>query len=194
MLMEKPNVQIAAKVPSSEMGSVNPVMMVERHEPKNSHTINTANIAPSIKVRTTLFNEPRILFELSATTVMVTPGGRVAWISARRCWVLSTTSITLASDILIISIATAGWPFCSDADSASACPSTTWATCDRYTGTIAPVLERFWATMIWLNSLGVLTNPLTWITISWFWLLMVPTGNSTFSERSALLIWLTETL
>ena len=108
MLMEKPNVQIAAKVPSSEMGSVNPVMMVERHEPKNSQTINTANIAPSINVRTTLFNEPRILLELSATTVMVTPGGRVAWISARRCWVLSTTSITLASDILIISIATAG--------------------------------------------------------------------------------------
>ena len=151
ILIEKPNVHIAANVPNSEMGKVNPVIMVERHEPKNNQTINTAKIAPSIKVRTTLVSEPRILRELSATTVMVTPAGKVWLISASRALVLSTTSMTLASEVLMISMATANSPSCSEADLASAWPSITCATCDRYTGLARPLLPRFCATMIWLN-------------------------------------------
>ena len=54
MLMEKPNMYMNQKVPISAIGSVKPVIMVERHEFRNKNTITTVSTAPSSRVWRTL--------------------------------------------------------------------------------------------------------------------------------------------
>ena len=99
---------MAKIVPNNEMGKVKPVITVLRHEPKNNKTIKMANAAPSNKVFCTSAKEARIDFELSATTVMLTPAGNCWRISARVSLALSTTSMTFAPELLITSKETAG--------------------------------------------------------------------------------------
>ena len=78
MLMVKPNAQIKVSVPSRAIGRVNPVIAVERNEPRNNSTIRTARIAPSIMVRATSRILPRIPLEESTTTFAVMPAG--SWV------------------------------------------------------------------------------------------------------------------
>ena len=65
MLMVKPSMPMNQKVPMMAIGSVKPVMMVERHELRNKNTINTVSNEPSIKVLRTLFTPTRIWREPS---------------------------------------------------------------------------------------------------------------------------------
>ena len=60
MLMVKPSMCMKKKVPMIAMGSVNPVMTVERQEFRNRKTISTVSSAPSIRVRRTLSTDTRI--------------------------------------------------------------------------------------------------------------------------------------
>ena len=65
MLMVKPKTYMKRKVPISAIGSVRPVMTVERQEFRNRKTISTVSAAPSISVRCTLATETRMARELS---------------------------------------------------------------------------------------------------------------------------------
>jgi len=60
MLMVKPNMLMNQNVPINEMGSVKPVMTVERHEFKNKNTMRMVSSAPSMRVRRTLSTATRI--------------------------------------------------------------------------------------------------------------------------------------
>ena len=63
------------KVPISAIGSVRPVITVERHEFRNRNTIRMVSSAPSIRVRRTLSTATRIGREASAMGSSRTPGG-----------------------------------------------------------------------------------------------------------------------
>ena len=60
MLMVKPNMLMNQNVPINEMGSVKPVITVERHEFKNKNTMRMVSSAPSMRVRRTLSTATRI--------------------------------------------------------------------------------------------------------------------------------------
>ena len=60
ILMVKPSMYMNKNVPIRAIGSVRPVMMVERQELRNKNTINTVSTAPSISVRLTLSTDTRI--------------------------------------------------------------------------------------------------------------------------------------
>ena len=74
-LIVKPNRYMNRNVPISAIGSVRPVMTVERHEFRNRKTISTVSAAPSKRVRLTFATETRIERELSRLTSTLTPGG-----------------------------------------------------------------------------------------------------------------------
>ena len=59
-LMVKPIAYITRKVPISEIGSVSPVMTVERHDDRNRNTITIVRTAPSMMFRCTPLTELRI--------------------------------------------------------------------------------------------------------------------------------------
>ena len=56
MLIVKPNASMNRKVPISEIGSVRPVITVERHEFRNRNTMPIVSSAPSNSVRCTFFD------------------------------------------------------------------------------------------------------------------------------------------
>ena len=65
MFKVKPSMDMIQNVPMMAIGSVRPVMMVERQELRNKNTINTVSSEPSIKVFFTLFTPTRIWREAS---------------------------------------------------------------------------------------------------------------------------------
>ena len=75
MLMVKPNMFMNRNVPISAIGSVSPVMTVERHEFRNRNTMSTVSSAPSISVWRTLSTATRMGRELSPMVSSRTPGG-----------------------------------------------------------------------------------------------------------------------
>ena len=75
MLMVKPNRFMNKNVPMMEIGSVSPVITVERHELRNKNTISTVSSAPSIKVRRTLSTATRIGRAPSVISSSRAPGG-----------------------------------------------------------------------------------------------------------------------
>ena len=75
MLMVKPNMLMNQNVPMIEMGSVSPVITVERHEFKNKNTMRTVSTAPSMRVLRTLSTETRIWREPSETGSKRMPAG-----------------------------------------------------------------------------------------------------------------------
>ena len=130
-LIVKPIAYIARKVPISEIGSVSPVMTVERHEERNRNTISTVSAAPSKMLRSTLLTELRIAVDASRTTTSSTPGGSSACSTPTASLTRSTTSIVFSPCALTRSSAIARWPSTSAESSRSSSPSTTLATCDR---------------------------------------------------------------
>ena len=82
MLIVKPNRFMNRKVPISAIGSVRPVMTVERQELRNRNTISTVSSAPSISVRRTFSTDTRIGREPSMIGSSRTPGGSCAFISS----------------------------------------------------------------------------------------------------------------
>ena len=75
MLMVKPNAAMTMKVPISAIGSVRPVITVERQEFRNRKTMATVSRPPSISVCCTLSTEFRMPREPSRTISSFTPGG-----------------------------------------------------------------------------------------------------------------------
>ena len=97
MLMVKPNRCMNQKVPISAIGSVRPVMTVERQELRNKNTISTVSNAPSIRVRRTLSTETRIWREPSVIATSRTPGGSSFSTSASALPSRSTTAMVFSS-------------------------------------------------------------------------------------------------
>ena len=97
LLMVNPNQFMNKNVPMMEIGNVNPVMTVERHEFKNKNTLHTVSKAPSINVRRTLSTATRMGRELSLTGSRRTLGGNWAFNSASVLFKPSTTSMVFSS-------------------------------------------------------------------------------------------------
>jgi hypothetical protein len=95
-LIVKPNRYMNRKVPISAIGSVRPVMTVERQLFRNRKTMSTVSTAPSISVRCTLATETRIERELSRLTSTFTPGGVRALASSSAFISPSTTAMVFS--------------------------------------------------------------------------------------------------
>jgi len=97
MLMVKPSRFMKKNVPIRAMGSVKPVMTVERQEFRNKNTISTVSSAPSNRVCRTLDTDTRICREPSVICVSLTPGGNCCCSSARVLFRPSTTAMVFSS-------------------------------------------------------------------------------------------------
>ncbi len=95
-LIVKPNMYMKRKVPMSAIGSVSPVMTVERHELRNRNTISTVSAAPSNSVVCRFATETRIERELSRLTSVWMPAGVRAAASASARRRPSTTAIVFS--------------------------------------------------------------------------------------------------
>ena len=109
-LIVKPSAYMNRKVPISAIGSVRPVMIVERHEFKNRNTISTVSAAPSNSVRLTFATETRIERELSRLTSTLTPGGVSDAASASAFCRPSTTAIVFSPCDFCTDKSTVRWP------------------------------------------------------------------------------------
>ena len=97
ILTVKPNRLMNKNVPITAMGSVNPVMMVERHELRNKNTINMVSKAPSIRVFCTLLTATRMGREPSKMGSRRTPGGSCRRMVSMVSIKPSTTSMVFSS-------------------------------------------------------------------------------------------------
>ena len=97
MLMVNPNICMNMKVPISEIGSVRPVITVERQEFRNKNTISTVKMAPSIRVRRTLSTATRIGREPSVMGSSRMPAGVWLFMSATVLTKPSITSMVFSS-------------------------------------------------------------------------------------------------
>ncbi len=184
MLIEKPNQYMNKKVPISAIGSVSPVITVERQEFRNRKTMSTVSAAPSISVWRTLLTATRMGRALSAIGSSRTPAGTSAAISRSVAFRPSTTSMVFSS-----------WAFCTDSSrvrlllyratvSSSPAPSCTRASWPSRTG--APPR---WATMMRSKSCGRFMRASICTTRSCSRERMAPSGRSWFSLRTAFTIW-----
>jgi|GEM_PF-6661841 len=96
VLMVKPNRYMNRNVPISAIGSVSPVITVERHEFRNRNTIRMVSAAPSNSVRLTFATETRIERELSRLTSTRMPGGVTPFASASAFCSPSTTPMVFS--------------------------------------------------------------------------------------------------
>ena len=96
LLIVKPKMYMNRKVPISAIGSVSPVMTVERQEFRNRKTISTVSSAPSISVRCTLATPTRIGREPSRLTSVAMPAGVTALASANARCRPSTTAMVFS--------------------------------------------------------------------------------------------------
>ncbi len=187
-LIEKPIANITRNVPISEIGSVSPVITVERHDDRNRNTMTTVSSAPSTMLRWTLATELRIAVDASRTTDTVTSGGNSPASPATVRRTLSTTAIVFSPCARTTSSATARLPSTSALVSGSSSPSITSATCDRKTG---------WpprrATMIRPKSATLAIFARICTTCSRSRETSVPAGSSWFSLASACITWSTPT-
>ena len=101
MLTVKSNMSMNKKVPMSAIGSVRPVMTVERQELRNRKTMTTVKSAPSSSVSRTLRTETRIWREPSKMGLRLTPGGTCCCIVASVACSSSTTAMVFSP-----------WDFC----------------------------------------------------------------------------------
>ncbi|MCC2635968.1 MAG: hypothetical protein K0S48_3854, partial [Ramlibacter sp.] len=97
MLIVKPKAYMNRKVPISAMGSVRPVMTVERQELRNRKTMSTVSAAPSMRVRRTFSTDTRIGREASLTCSSFSPAGSRACISPSASRRPSMTAMVFSS-------------------------------------------------------------------------------------------------
>ena len=110
MLMVKPNMFMNKNVPISAIGSVRPVMTVERHEFRNRNTISTVSRAPSISVWRTLSTATRMGRALSPMVSRRTPGGSWLLSSATAAFRPSTTSMVFSPCDFCTDSSSVRWP------------------------------------------------------------------------------------
>ena len=161
---------------TTEIGSVRPVMTVERQELRKRKTISTVRSAPMTIVSCTSRTESRIGPEESRTTAIVVPCGSSPRIVSTSLKTRSTTATVLAPDCLITSSATAGRPSMKASERRSSTPSLTSATSARRIGT--PPRET---TAIDSNPSTCFGRPATRIGCSTEPWSTRPTGTLTFS-------------
>ncbi len=116
------------KAAITEIGSVSPVMTVERHEFRNRKTMNTVSSPPSISVICTSSIDSRMNVESSRTSRSVTPGGSSGAILATASRTPSATATVLAPACFCMSRAMAGFSFTNARLRGSSTPSMTCAT------------------------------------------------------------------
>jgi hypothetical protein len=184
VLIVKPNRYMNRNVPISAIGSVSPVMTVERQELRNRKTISTVSAAPSISVRCTLATDTRMARELSRLISVRTPGGSSACASSSALRSPSTTAMVFSPWLFCTDSSTVRWPLNSARLSISCGPSTTSATCHSLTGT--PFLR---ATTMSRKSSGRLSRASICTTRSCSRERMAPRGSSWFSLRTAATTW-----
>ena len=109
-LMVKPKAYMNRKVPISAIGSVSPVMTVERQLFRNRKTISTVSAAPSNSVRLTLATETRMARELSRLTSILTPGGVTVLASSSAFISPSTTAMVFSPWLFSTDSSTVRWP------------------------------------------------------------------------------------
>ena len=97
LLMVKPNRFMNKNVPMIDIGSVSPVITVERQELRNKNTIRIVSSAPSISVRRTFSTATRIERELSVTSSSFRPGGKLGVMSTIALFSPSTTAMVFSS-------------------------------------------------------------------------------------------------
>ena len=182
MLMVKPNRYMKRKVPMSAIGSVRPVITVERHELRKRNTIRIVNAAPSTMVRLTLSTPLLIGLAPSRTTCKVTSFGNSFCSSAIASLTSSTTSIVFCPCAFWMSSASVRLPSNSAALSCSSCPSITRATSRNNTG--CPPRR---ATTMPLKSSTDFMRPWICTTFSLSRERIAPAGSSWFSLRIALI-------
>ena len=107
-LSVKPNSFIAVKAAITEIGSVRPVITVERQEFRNTNTISTVRMPPISIVRFTSWIESRMNCESSRTTRSATPGGSSRASLSTAAFTPSATDTVLAPDCFTTSSASAG--------------------------------------------------------------------------------------
>ena len=110
LLIVKPNRYMKRNVPISAIGSVRPVITVERHEFRNRKTIRIVSAAPSNSVRLTFATETRIARELSRLTSTFTPGGMMGAASLSACCSPSTTAMVFSPCDFCTLSSTVRWP------------------------------------------------------------------------------------
>ena len=110
MLMVKPNRFMKKNVPISAIGSVRPVITVERHEFRNRNTISTVSSAPSISVRRTLSTDTRIGREPSTICSSRTPGGTSALSATSAAFSPSVTAMVFSSCAFCTCSSSVRWP------------------------------------------------------------------------------------
>ena len=184
MLMVKPKMSMKKNVPISAIGSVSPVMTVERHEFRNRNTISTVSTAPSISVRRTLSTATRMGRDASRIGSSRTPGGSSGWMAAMARTKPSTTSMVFSSCDFCTDSSRVRSPLRSARLSISCAPSFTLASWPSVTA--VPFLR---VTMMRLKSSGRCIRASICTTRSCCGERMVPSGSSWFSLRTALATW-----
>ena len=181
ILIVKPKACMNKKVPMMEIGSVSPVMTVERQELRNKKTISTVRKAPSISVRRTLSTATRMGREASSTGSSVTPAGASAAMSLSVRFRPSTTSMVFSSCAFCTVSSSVRWPLRSASVSVSCAPSLIWAT---WPSVMAVPPRR--ATMSCAKSSGRCTRASILTVRSCASDRTAPRGRSWFSVRRAL--------
>ena len=104
----KPKTRMAMKPAMTEMGSVSPVMTVERHEFRNRKTMKTVSRPPISIVTFTSSIDSRMKVESSLMIERVTPGGSSFFSFSTASRTPSATATVLAPDCFWTSSARAG--------------------------------------------------------------------------------------
>ena len=92
----KPNMRMAMNAAMTEIGSVRPVMTVERHELRNRNTMKTVSRPPRTSVTCTSSIDSRMNVESSRTICSDTPGGSSGCILATAARTPSATPTVFA--------------------------------------------------------------------------------------------------
>ena len=172
-LSVKPMALSTMKVAITEIGSVRPVMIVERQLCRNRNTISTVSRPPSRIVRLTLSSEALMPSALDQIRRISTSSGRRFLSSSRAASMPLPTSMMLEPCTRNTERPMAGSPLTRASEVRSSSPSTISATCERYTGVLATC-----ATMIAPKASGDFSRPSTRTRRSSVSVLMLPAGRS----------------
>ncbi len=118
----------------TEIGSVRPVMTVDRHELRKMKTIRIVSRPPMIMVSCTSATASRMKTEPSRTRAIVVPAGSSAWSVATSAFTASATPTAFAPVCLSTSSATARVPSTNASERTSSTESVTSATSARGIG------------------------------------------------------------
>ena len=180
----KPNIRIAMNAATTEIGSVRPVMTVERHELRNRNTMNTVSSPPSTSVTCTSSIDSRMNVESSRTICSDTPGGSSGCIFATASRTPSATPTVFAPACFCTSSAIDGRSLTNATLVGSSTPSITCATSRTSTVRLPSCftgMSPIWAADVPRAATRTIASVVPRSA--------VPTGASTFCVRNASTTW-----